>query len=186
MFSRFVDEDSILCEYKNVTEVLPDTAVAKPTTEKFHRADPEEPTPTPACGCQRTDDDWILFDTSSALAATIEPCRGCFEPILQYLADEPESPVEYADGNGPVTPETEGVTERLTDAGSGEQSPALLTLTEKVSIAGAGASAYHAPTVDGTVCGLRGLRIVDRDSVESHYRPCTTCFDELDEEDRRE
>lgn len=182
MASRFVPEDSILSEYTNATEVLPEETVAKPTTDKFHRPDPHKPTPTPACGCRRKDDDWRLFDTPSALSAGIEPCRTCFEPVLQHLADERGSPVEYRDGNEPVELDTDTVDEIAVGDELGERSPALLTLTEEVSIAGAGASAYHAPTVDGTVCGLTGLRVVDRSSVEAIYRPCKTCFTDLDEE----
>lgn len=182
MFSRFVDEDSILYEYENVTEILPERTVAKPTTNKFHRPDPEERTPTPACGCQRKSDDWSLFDTSSALAATIEPCRACFGPVLQHLAADPDSPVEYRDGNEPVRLDTDGVTERLGEGGRGQRDPPLVTRTEKVAIPGAAGSKYHAPSVDGTVCGLRGLRVVDRDRVEDQYRPCQKCFTELDEE----
>lgn len=182
MASRFVPEDSILSEYTNVTEVLPEETVAKPTTDKFHRPDPETSAPKPACGIKRKDDDWDLFDTSSALSSTVEPCRGCFEPILQYLATDADSPVEYREGHEPVETDTPDPTGQRTDGGEGKRSPTLVTRTEKVALSGGSRSKYHAPTLDGTVCGLQDVRVVGRETVVGHYEPCQHCFSDLGEE----
>ena len=58
---------------------------------------------------------------------------------------------------------------------SGEQ---LTSLTERVGyVTGQkGKRVYHAPTGDGALCGAGFDRVVRREILESHYRPCKHCF----------
>ena len=58
--------------------------------------------------------------------------------------------------------------------------PPLTSLTERVGcVTGKRGSdrVYHAPTGDGSLCGVSMDRVVDREILEGHYRPCGNCFD---------
>lgn len=53
----------------------------------------------------------------------------------------------------------------------------LSALTDEVLVRTGTTQIMHAPTTDGPHCGQSGeFRHVDRQVVESHYRPCKDCF----------
>lgn len=82
-------EDELFRKYRNVREVLPDTAVAKIPSKRFHRHDAESDDLAPACQTTRPNAEWAAVDVDTALAMGVTPCRGCWRPVLQYLAADP-------------------------------------------------------------------------------------------------
>ncbi|MFW6382426.1 MAG: hypothetical protein ACOCZD_00115 [Haloferacaceae archaeon] len=178
--ARSVDEvgadGSLLTRFRNPREALPDRAVAKPESERFHRSEAERAAPTPAC--QRVDsDDWRIVDVDEALAAGLTPCRACWKAVLEYLAADPDSPVAYRDPNATTEPTGHPSVRPYLPERHESERPRLTSRTDKVMIAAG--SKYHAPAGDETLCGRSDYRVVDRAVVESHYDPCRNCF-ELD------
>lgn len=55
----------------------------------------------------------------------------------------------------------------------------ISSLTERVAYNtgnGRTANVYHAPTADGALCGVDPDRVVPREVLETHYRPCKLCY----------
>nr|WP_192960662.1 hypothetical protein [Halorubrum litoreum]AKB09806.1 hypothetical protein [Halorubrum litoreum] len=171
-----VTEDALLRKYKNVREVLPETAVAKtPSSERFHRHDAQSDDVAPACQATRRKADWAVVDVDRALEMGVTPCRGCWRAVLQYLAGDPSSPVEYRDENATRTPPSEKLQPPNPPVEDTTPRPKLSALTDEVMINGG--SKYHAPAGDETLCGRSGYRVVERAVIETHYEPCRECFD---------
>lgn len=163
---------SLLSRFTNTRHVFEERGVSSCASEVFHRHRAEHEEPTPAC--QRTArDDWEIVDVDEALKEGIGPCRNCWRPVLEYLAGEPSSPVEYREEC--VDSELDGQTsDDPLHRDRQPRAPTLQSLTDEVMINGG--DAYHAPVDDGTLCGRSDYRVVDRVAVESHYRPCRDCF----------
>jgi hypothetical protein len=169
-------EDELFRKYRNVREVLPDTAVAKIPSKRFHRHDAESDDLAPACQTTRPNAEWAAVDVDTALAMGVTPCRGCWRPVLQYLAADPSSPVEYRDQNTTATAPSENLQSPHPPVEDTTPRPKLSALTDEVMINGG--SKYHAPAGDETLCGRDGHRVVERAVIETHYEPCRDCFDE--------
>lgn len=166
-----VDAD-LLARFENTREALPELVVGRPDLERFHRPEAEADEPAPSC-VQVHYGQWRVVDVDEAIRAGLTPCRTCWKAVLEYLAADDDSPVEYRDPEatteppGP-TPGPFGVEEDQHDF------EPVTSLTEEVMIDGG--DKYHAPGVDETLCGRSGYRVVDRRAVESHYEPCLDCF----------
>lgn len=170
-----VDTDDLRSRFRNVREALPETAVAKPESERFHRHEAERDDPTPAC--TRTDsDDYHPVDVDEALLAGLEPCRACWRSVLEYLATEPDSPVAYRSPTATPEPSLPTTDEPFPPEDGTPERPQLSALTDEVMVGSR--SKYHAPAGEETLCGRTGYRVVERSVVETHYDPCLNCFDE--------
>lgn len=169
-----VDTDDLRSRFRNIRDALPETAVAKPESERFHRHEAERDDPAPAC--QRTfSDDYHAVDVAEALLAGLDPCRACWRPVLEYLATDPDSPVAYRSPDATPEPQLPTSDEPLPHDRDDTDRPTLSSTTEEVMIQPG--SKYHAPAGDETLCGRTGYRVVDRRAVVTHFDPCRDCFD---------
>jgi hypothetical protein len=190
-------------EFTNIDTVFPEeVAVSSRGADHFHRPDEREDGVGPACMGRKSH--YSLVDSERAVAHGLAACRNCYEPVFEYLARQPDSPVEYREGE-PDLDDIDAIDgEALADGGSGGlasaatdrdaggekdrrtqfvRAPAALTTrTETVRIKTGASKVYHAPAANGTLCGKRGAgyRSVQFEAIEGHYRPCEDCFD-LDE-----
>ncbi|UPV75878.1 hypothetical protein M0R89_07420 [Halorussus limi] len=180
MSSDAVFGDGLLSQFSNVRVALQDRVVAKPGRSVFHRidptADPDEPTAT--CRAGSADTDWQAADLETVRRSGLEPCRSCYESILEFLAQQPESPVEFRT-NSATDPCEIGPTEpSVFDPVVKPTVPALGSLTSEVLVQHSSTDVMHAPTPDGPLCDQSGdFRRVERKTIETHYRPCRDCFD---------
>lgn len=171
--------DGLLGQFTNVGVALQDRVVAKPGRSVFHRiaptTDPDQP--KPACRAGSTDTDWQATDLETVRRSGLKPCQTCYEDILEFLAQQPESPVELRN-NSPtaiaeVSPDTTGFDPIIEPS-----VPSLTVLTNEVLVQSSEIKVMHAPTADGPLCEQPGdFRRVDPDAVDPHYRPCKDCFD---------
>ncbi|RLM62557.1 hypothetical protein [Halorubrum sp. Atlit-26R] len=172
-------DDGLLARFKNARDALPERAVAKPDSERFHRGEAESNGPAPAC--QRVhSDDWHVVDVDEALLAGLTPCRACWKTVLEYLAADPNSRVAYRAPDATPEPTASPSDVPLPRDRDRRDRPRLSSPTDEVMIDGG--SKYHAPAGDETLCGRTGHRVVDRCAVESHYEPCLDCFADVDAE----
>lgn len=164
----------LLQRFANTRTALPERAIAKPHSERFHRCRAESEETQPACrGVTATD--YKPVDVDEALRAGLDPCQDCWQAVLEYLAADPASPVEYRAAD--ATPEPTGRTSEapLPSETDDTERPRLSTLTDKVMVNSR--SKYHAPAGEETLCGRNEYRVVAREAVETHYDPCFDCFD---------
>ena len=174
---QFFDDSSLLVQFTNVREGLSNRVVAKVSSDKFHMRELGADGVKPACSAKSRYADWDYVEVDQARLAGLDPCRSCFGPVLQHLAQDTESEVGLRDGNelGDVDMETNG---DLFEPEPIPERPQLATMTDDVIIRGGQARVMNAPTQTGTLCGERGrYREVNRTAVESHYNPCKRCFD---------
>lgn len=176
--SSKTDDDTLLTRFRNAREALPETAVAKPSSERFHRRDADTDGPAPAC-TRTASTDYHPVDVDEALLAGLGPCRRCWEAVLEYLATDPESPVMYRSSTATPEPTLPTSDEPFPPEDDDTKRPRLTSVTEEVMVAGR--SKYHAPAGDETLCGRTGHRVVERRAVETHYGPCRDCFDLAEE-----
>jgi hypothetical protein len=178
MFSDVFDEDDLLLRFENAEEAFPEEVVAKRTSTRFHLPSVDSEGVAPHCRKQ-TEEQWSYFDFEVVSNIGLQPCKSCFSSILTHYAADPSSEVELRDGE--IEDERELRPWRVddlinVDGGTPEYRP-LTALTEEVVITSSGSKVKHAPTPEGTLCGLRGeYRVVEREAVEGHYRPCEDCF----------
>jgi hypothetical protein len=178
MSSETVFGDGLLSQFSNVQVAFEDRVVAKPDRSVFHRiaatADPDQP--KPACRAGTNDTDWHAADPDTVRRSGLEPCQSCYERILEFLAQQPDSPVELRTDSPTSTADIDS------DAAAFEPvidptPPQLAAITTEVLVQGSNTQVMHAPTDDGPLCDQSGdFRRVDRDKVDSHYRPCRECF----------
>ena len=165
----------LLQRFANARTALPDRAIAKPHSERFHRRRAEREETQPACrGVTATD--YKPVDVDEALRAGLDPCQDCWQAVLEYLAADAASPVEYRAADATPKPSAQTSEKPLPSETDDTERPVLSSLTEQVMVAPR--SKYHAPAGDETLCGRTGYRVVDRRAVETHFEPCTNCFDE--------
>lgn len=171
-------------KFANINTVLPEeVAVASRDADHFHRPADREDSVGPSCMGRKRN--YSLVATDRAVAAGVAPCKNCYEPVFEYLARQPDSPVEYREGEPGVDDvgDVDAIApEALADGGRGATDrPAspLTARTETVRIKGGASHVYHAPAANGTLCGERGsgYRSVPYAAVDGHYRPCGRCFD---------
>ncbi|MFY4815020.1 hypothetical protein ACOJIV_20345 [Haloarcula sp. AONF1] len=176
--ARTIVDDSLLARFENAREALPELVVGRPDLERFHRPEAEADEPAPSC-VRVHYGDWRVVDVDEAIRSGLTPCRTCWKAVLEYLATDPDSAVEYRDSEATPEPSepTPGPFEPKNDRHEFEP---VASLTEEVMIDGG--DKYHAPGVGETLCGRSGYRIVDRRAVESHYEPCLNCFADVDSE----
>lgn len=165
----------LLQRFANARSALPDRAIAKPNSERFHRRRAEKEETRPACR-RVSAGDYAPVNVDEALRAGLDPCQDCWQGVLEYLAGEPDSPVEYRAADATPKPSAQTSEKPLPSDTDDTERPVLSSVTERVMVAPR--SKYHAPAGDETLCGRTGYRVVDRRAVETHYDPCTNCFDE--------
>ncbi|MBB6647991.1 hypothetical protein H5V44_17170 [Halobellus sp. MBLA0160] len=169
----------------NIDSVLPEeVAIAGEHTDHFHRPAERDAGVGPSCMGSKTG--YSLVDADRALAAGVSPCRNCYKAVFEYLARQPDSPVEArgedAEPDLDAVPGDEAELEAIADGGgeaASRPTAPLTARTETVRIKAGASKVYHAPAADGTLCGERGAgyRSVPYASVDGHYRPCERCFD---------
>lgn len=180
MSSESASADSLLGQFRNVSDVFDDYVVAKPTGAVFHRIRPDAERPRPACRADQNRDEWHAVETENAQEVGLDPCRTCYESILEYLAHHSSSPVEPRTSKFELTPDQ--VADDFELVQPNPQPTPLTSLTDSVLVTGGSSMVMHAPTANGTYCGKSGdYRTVERELVVSHYRPCKRCFDIADE-----
>ena len=172
--------DGLLHRFTNVETVFHDHVVAKPNGSVFHRlaldATPDQP--APACPARPDASDWHATDPETVRRSGLAPCRSCYEPIVEYLACDPTSPIEPR--TAPVR--TRKLSEQLDDEDLFEplelpSVSALAVLTQEVLVRGGSSKVMHAPAKDGPLCGQPGgYRRADPAVFAGHYRPCEDCF----------
>jgi len=171
-------DDSLLARFENSHEALPELVVGMPDLERFHRPEAEADEPAPSC-VRIHHGDWRVVSVDDAIQAGLTPCRTCWKAVLEYLAADPDSAVEYRDPD--ATPKPAGPTPRNFEIEEDRHKfKPVASLTEEVMIDGG--DKYHAPGLGETLCGRNGYRVVDRRAVESHYEPCLDCFTDVDGE----
>ena len=170
--TKTIVDDSLLARFENAREALPELVVGRPDLERFHRPDAEADEPAPSC-VRVHYGDWRVVDVDEAIRAGLTPCRTCWKAVLEFLAADADSPVEYRDPD--ATPKPAGPTPGAFEVEEErhEHEP-VASLTEEVMIDGG--DKYHAPSAGETLCGRSGYRVVDRCAVESHYQPCLDSF----------
>jgi hypothetical protein len=168
--------------YKNIDAALPERVAVAKGGRRFHRPDDSGDGVVPACGTSGRGHG--LVDPRRARAVGITPCRNCYEAVFEYLARQPDSPVESRGGGAEPDPDAVGEVEVEAIADGGGDAVArptapLTARTETVRIKAGASKIYHAPAADGTLCGEEGsgYRSVPYASVDGHYRPCERCFD---------
>lgn len=176
----------LLSRFRNVRSAFPEQVVARPTSAVFHRLDlSSETDPLPACSAGPRDSEWHTADPETVRQSGLRPCRSCFQGILEYLALQPDSPVEARvstgdtfDGGESQDQSDEDVFEPIVTP----LIPSLTSRTDEVMVTGGTSKIMHAPTTDGPLCGQRGdYRVVDPSILGGHYRPCDDCFENLSE-----
>lgn len=173
--------DDLLHRFTNVEAVFRKCVVAKPNGSVFHRLALafSEDDPAPACPARPDASDWQTTDPETVRRSGLTPCRSCYEAIFEYLARDPDSPVEPR--TAPV--DTCGFGEGLADEDDLFEPyefpsiSSLAVLTQKVLVRGGSSKVMHAPTEDGPLCSQAGeYRRVEPDVLAGHYRPCAECF----------
>lgn len=167
------DTDDLLSRFRNVREALPEKAIAKPSSECFHRRDAEREKQSPACVATDSTN-YHGVNVDEALLSGLRPCRGCWKAVLEYLAGNPDSPVQYRSPDATPEPTLPTTDEPIALEDSDTQRPSLTSVTDKVMIDGG--AKYHAPAEGETLCGRSGYRVVERRVVKTHYSPCQDCF----------
>ncbi len=171
------DRESLLAEFRNVSDVFGEAVLAKPDRFTFHRPDHETDPTRPACGASSASDDFQLVAPEEVRDAGFEPCRGCYRAIFEYLAANPASPVEprapsLDRDDLPAEP-----TDEFEPIRPDSKPTPLSVLTEEVLVT-SGSSVMHAPTRDGPLCNQNGeYRRVEPSLFAGQYRPCQRCFD---------
>lgn len=164
-------DDPLRAEYAGVDEVLGERLLATAETLTLHL--PAHDREGPAC--HRHGDGWRLVDVEGALAYGGKLCRSCFRVHLEHLARDTTSPVEHRADDARETPSYDEI-DAVVRADGGDLRVA--SLTEEVGRSTGGGSVYHVPTGDGSaLCGVEIDVVDERELVESHFRPCSDCFD---------
>lgn len=174
--------DDLREEYRGVEGILPDISAIVLGGEVVHRPSPNGDTPA----CDVASPDFTLVETENALRVGMVPCRNCWGPVCDYLAGEPDNPIER---RGPEAADltADVAADELVADGYGTVDVTQLKLTtrpEEVLVrSGGNKDVYHAPTDNGPLCGNSGeYRQVDRKVLAGHAEPCSLCF-EVDEID---
>lgn len=174
----------LLTEFSNVSAAFQDEVVAKPGRDVFHRIAPrtESENPQPACRAKSPNSTWHTADPETVRRAGLTPCKGCYRPVLEYLARDPSSPVDthVLSADSPSVPNQQSNliedSEEIFEPIVPESAPSLASVTEDVLVA-SGSKVMHAPTPDGPLCEQQGdYRRVEQKAVVGHYRPCKDCF----------
>lgn len=173
---RFV-ESELYQRFDGVGAAIPEVVVfARPQGDSFHIADHQDAN-QPACRSAGTN--YAAVDVEGVISRS-RPCSVCFEHLLDYLARQPDSPVQYASETVDTATRT---TEVAVDGGVGSAAPPPLTsVTERVlktSSSGTGDSIAHAPIGDDKpLCGSAGdFSSATWESLKTHYDLCSRCFD---------
>lgn len=173
--------DNLLHRFTNVEAVFRKCVVAKPNGSVFHRLalDASADQPAPACPARPEASDWRTTDPETVRRSGFTPCRSCYEAIFEYLAHDPDSPVEPRTSPVDICEFGEELAEEddLFEPLEFPSISALAVLTQEVLVRGGSSKVMHAPTEDGPLCGQAGeYRRVDPAVLAGHYRPCAECF----------
>ena len=184
--SSDITSDGLLSRFRNVRTAFPEQVVARPTSAVFHRLDlTVEDSERPACSAGKRDLEWHVADPDTVRLSGLRPCRSCFQGILEYLALQPDSPVEARVSTGDTFDSGESQNQSDEDVFEPIVTPLIPSLTsrtDEVMVTGGTSKIMHAPTTDGPLCGQRGdYRVVDPSVLGGHYRPCDDCFENLSE-----
>lgn len=168
----------IRTEYTHVEDaVLPDTTLKAATSGNLHQMSGDGET----AHCETHAAEWVRVDSENALSFGAVPCRKCFAAVANYLADDPESPVERRNSADEDVSTTEPTDSVAADGGvAAIANTALTSRTEDVLVTTNGVSkTYHAPAGDEEpLCSTTGsFRLVDRTALAGHKDPCADCFE---------
>ncbi|WP_231183076.1 hypothetical protein [Haladaptatus sp. DYF46] len=186
MSSDITSSDGLLSRFRNVRAAFPEQVVARPTSSVFHRLDlTVEDSKRPACSAGKRNLEWHVADPDTVRLSGLRPCRSCFQGILEYLAQQPDSPVEArvsTEDTFDSRESREQSDEDVFEPIATPLIPSITSLTDEVMITSGSSKIMHAPTTDGPLCRQRGeYRIVEPSVLGGQYRPCGDCFENLPE-----
>jgi len=178
MSSETLLGDGLHSQFTNIQAVFADHVLATASSTVFHRLDPtaDPDQPVPACWPESTDPDWQTTDPETARRSGYTPCKSCYHPILDFLAERSASPVERR-VDAPSAPTIDVEDDTSFEPVVETVRPTLTALTAEVLVQSSEVKTMHAPTDDGPLCDQPGeFRRVEPEAVDPHYRPCKDCF----------